>query len=109
VCDAPERIDLSIKKDYDRVNSELFDPRIVNDDYEPHEEEAKVRGYIPNADGETCPLMESEPPVDPRSPGEEVPESSGGAFPVDGRSSENCGVEAPVERLVEEEPGPVRE
>jgi hypothetical protein len=26
---------------------ELFDPRIIDDEYEPHEEAAQVRGYIP--------------------------------------------------------------
>jgi hypothetical protein len=36
-----------LKRDYDRVNMELFDPRIINDEYEPHEEAARVRGYIP--------------------------------------------------------------
>jgi hypothetical protein len=48
VCSLPvEGLIFPLKKDYDRVNMELVDPRIVNEDYELHEEAAKVRGYIP--------------------------------------------------------------
>ena len=34
-----------LKQDYEGVNMELFDPRIVNEDFFPQEEAADVRGY----------------------------------------------------------------
>ena len=39
VCQLPlEGLTFPLKKDYERVNRELFDPRIVDDDYEAREE-----------------------------------------------------------------------
>ena len=35
-----------LKKDYERINGELFDPRITDDDYEPQEEAMKARAPI---------------------------------------------------------------
>ena len=41
LCHLPAAgLSFPLKKDYERVNMELFDPRIVNEDYFPHEEAA---------------------------------------------------------------------
>jgi hypothetical protein len=43
-CALPEEgIVFPLKAHYEKVNAELFDPRITHEDYEPHEEAQKAR------------------------------------------------------------------
>ena len=74
---------------------ELFDPRIVDDDYEPYEEAAKIRGYIPEAViGESfCEISEGLH-GEAESARDVIPESAPRTLLDDGRSSDREGAES---------------
>jgi hypothetical protein len=76
-----------LKRDYDRVNSELFDPRIINHDYEPHDESARVRGYLPENNVEERTTCDDAVQTKELSRMEEETKVCNENSPVDGSSS----------------------
>ena len=82
-----------LKKDYDRVNTEFFDPRIVIEDYEPHEEAAKVRGYIPETSGNAPKVNDDENRSEREDAQQIAQDSPHGLSPLDERSLDEEGVE----------------
>ena len=44
LCSLPDKgVVFPLKEHYERINAELFDPKIIEDDYEPHDAAAEAR------------------------------------------------------------------
>ena len=97
VCTLPEDgIVFPLKAHYEKVNAELFDPRITNEDYEPHDEARQARAPSFDEDAVVPPKKEEPKPeeatddIKAEDAADDLEETIKAEEPDDGMSSSQC-------------------